>query len=784
MDDWGEIRALFERCLELDPDQRRPLLFAARPEVRIEVGDLLAAHEGGRGLFREGDGGRQLAELASLKHKVGEVVGGCLLVEELGQGGTGTVYRAEQPQPRRSVAIKILSSAFIGPRNRERFQLEIELLSRLRHEGIAQIYSAGFTDLRTGLGEVQVPYYVREFVHDSRTLELWRGEQHRSEREILEVVRQVARAMQHAHERGIVHQDLKPQNVLVGFDGRVKIIDFGSGRLLGESDSQLLASPHRMGTPSYMAPEQFSAESRAADTRIDVHAIGLILFEMFAGSRVFEGDEADARSMEALVCAPSRPSLRERAPGVSRELDAIVSRAIHADPEQRYGGAGALARDLEQYLARGLVDAYGGGLRYQARVWARTNRVAATVTASLLVVAIGLAAAAYGSASRALTAERAVVEASRQQTESAVRSIDLAIHVISRLPTEMGWARSDPQEQQAYWLRVSAENLKLVEDYVPDSASISLALARAHTVLASQRQRLEGVESAKDVATDSLDRAASYLERFVASSASRAEDYLSDCLEFEIGLQSDSSFSGMISLAVAKIALGEGLDLPADSRTSLTMRLSLMTGDRSIKRGDVDGGLAIYREALRSSKKRLPLYKEDKSLPVMLVALHRRTAAIECFRGQQDEARALLEDGLLLAADVPSRLETADLDFETQMSRLMLGALLSRRGQVVEGGRLIEAAKVALEGSEPSLSSRVEHTKALVQLRVAQFLLGQARSSESAVDARTHLEEALAIGTALRWKSSAGLNGDPTLERLMIDREARRIVRSASALLE
>ncbi|MGA1525544.1 MAG: hypothetical protein ACO4CZ_16385, partial [Planctomycetota bacterium] len=161
MEAWGEIRALFERCVDLAPEARRPLLVAARPEVRIEVEDLLDVHDGGEGLFEEGDGGRARRQLADLRPKVGQRIAGFPLLEELGRGGTGTVYRSEQRNPLRPVALKVLSTAFVGPRSRQRFELEVQLLARLNHDGITRIYASGFADLPSGLGVVQVPYYVR-----------------------------------------------------------------------------------------------------------------------------------------------------------------------------------------------------------------------------------------------------------------------------------------------------------------------------------------------------------------------------------------------------------------------------------------------------------------------------------------------------------------------------------------------------------------------------------------------------------------------------------------------
>jgi predicted Ser/Thr protein kinase len=782
MDEWREVRSLFERCLGLDSASRAKLLSGASTAVRTEVEDLLLSHEEGEGLFREGDGGRRLGELAELRPKVGERVGEFVLVEELGQGGTGSVYRAEQSRPRRSVAIKVLSTAFFGPRNQQRFQLEIELLASLRHEGIAQVFSAGFTDLRTGLGEVRVPYYVREFVEDSRTLDRWRAEENRSERDVLRVVLDVARAMQHAHERGVVHLDLKPQNVLIDNSGRVKIIDFGSGRQLSASDSQSNRSTLLAGTPAYMAPEQFGAHIGAADTRIDVYAMGVIAFELLTGVPAFDDNGASARAVELGARSAPRPGLEDHIPGVSRELSAIVATAVHQDPARRYGGAGALVRELECYLDRRAVEAYGGGILYQVRVWARRNRIASLVVASLVGSVLVLGVAVQAKTARALLAERTLLEKSLEETDATVRAIDLAIHAIARLPNAMTYSLHEPNEQRLYWLRLAVENLQLIEDAVPIGRETALALARAYATVARVKSQLEGLVDTTKVVTDAIDRAAEYVDMYAEREPRGDAGGLLDTIEFEIGLDYSGLLSSFLGMTILRAVVQEAPDVKEDHRAGVNLKYLLMQGDRRIRLGDVAGGLALYREELERQRKSMVIIGDDLAYPAALLALRRRVAAIESFQGRGRAARPLLREVGDLFARMPESLHVPGVEYEAAMAQLMLGSSLSQDGEWIEGEALINGAKAKLE-QLGATGDAAAQTTALVRLRVAQFLLDRGRADRGAADAEGVLREAIAIASGLRWRSASGLVGDLSLVRLMLDKESQRIVVQAEEVL-
>jgi predicted Ser/Thr protein kinase len=262
------------------------------------------------------------------------------IVKELGRGGMGVVYQARQTALKRTVALKmILAGAHAGEAELARFRTEAEAVARLQHPNIVQIHEVGERD---GL-----PYFSLEYVDGGSLADQidgtpWPG------RQAAELVEVLARAVDYAHQRGVVHRDLKPQNILLTADGTPKITDFGLAKQLQEQRG-LTRTGAVLGTPSYMAPEQAEGKVKAIGPAADVYGLGAILYELLTGQPPFQAAAALDTLLLVLSADPVAP--RERNPSVSSDLETICLKCLHKEPARRYAAAVELAEDLRCFLA-------------------------------------------------------------------------------------------------------------------------------------------------------------------------------------------------------------------------------------------------------------------------------------------------------------------------------------------------------------------------------------------------------------------------------------------------
>jgi WD40 repeat protein/tRNA A-37 threonylcarbamoyl transferase component Bud32 len=307
----------------------------------------------------------------------GVVIPGYEVLGELGRGGMGVVYKARQAKLNRVVALKmILSGAHAGSAERQRFLTEAEAVARLQHPNIVQIHEIGEAD--------GYPFFSLEFCPGGSLAARLNGTP-LPPAEAAPLVEALARAVQAAHQAGVVHRDLKPANVLLLSDGTPKITDFGLAKKLDDASGQT-ASGAIMGTPSYMAPEQAEGKSKEIGPAADVYALGAVLYELLTGRPPFRAATPLDTVLQVISEEPVPPSrLVAKLP---RDLETICLKCLHKEPRKRYASAAELADDLQRFQKGEPIRARPVGRAERAWRWCRRNPVVAGLTATAVLLAV------------------------------------------------------------------------------------------------------------------------------------------------------------------------------------------------------------------------------------------------------------------------------------------------------------------------------------------------------------------------------------------------------------
>jgi serine/threonine protein kinase len=299
------------------------------------------------------------------------------LLEEIGRGGQGVVYRAHQKSLNRTVALKVIG---LGPWATEvhlkRFRREAEAAASLDHPFIVPIHEVGERD--------GCCYFSMNFVEGGQLDEVVRGAP-MSIRQAPELIAKVARTVHYAHEHGILHRDIKPGNVLLDANGEPHLTDFGLARLV-EAESTVTRTLDVMGTPSYMAPEQAAGNNAAVSKATDVYGLGAIFYELLTGHPPFAGGTTFETVRLVLDTEPRAPRLIN--PKVDRDLSTICLKCLEKDPQRRYSSALALAEDLEHWLKHEPIRAKRSGFFTHARKWVRRKPAVAVLSAALVALAL------------------------------------------------------------------------------------------------------------------------------------------------------------------------------------------------------------------------------------------------------------------------------------------------------------------------------------------------------------------------------------------------------------
>jgi len=403
----GELAEIYRLVNETPEAERDALLDSAcngDAEARAEIERLLGEHEI-----------PSAAELLQRDCSV-DSIGPHRIVRRIASGSMGDVYEAQQTEPRRRVAIKVLRHEALNEKALARFHREAEILARLKHPGIAHIHAFGST-------RDERPYIVMELIEGPqithRACDLTLGER-------IERVAKVCDAVDYAHRNGVIHRDLKPANVLVTSDGDPKVLDFGVARSITADITQTLDGSV-IGTLAYMSPEQ--ARGAGVDTRSDIYALGVLAHEIIAGRHPMDGGGA-AVTLRALVTSEELPC------DVKGDLGVVIAKAMSVEADHRYPSAAGLAQDLRRAAQGEPVHAspphpYRIIRRFMARQWLPVSLAIAVVVA----LAVGYVIALRGEESALRLAARAEVRVA----EAALRDDDpsLALHHLRRVPERL-----------------------------------------------------------------------------------------------------------------------------------------------------------------------------------------------------------------------------------------------------------------------------------------------------------------------------------------------------------
>jgi eukaryotic-like serine/threonine-protein kinase len=338
------------------------------------------------------DASREDAHVAPMLKEFGDYE----LLEEIGRGGQGVVFRARQKSLNRTVALKVIGlGQWASKAHLKRFRREAEAAASLNHPCIVPIYEVGERD-----GSC---YFSMQFVEGGQLDEVVRpaaadsscGEREPIPiREAVELIAKVARTVHYAHEHGILHRDIKPGNILLDAEGEPHLTDFGLARLL-ESESTITRTLEVMGTPSYMAPEQAAGENTKLTNATDVYGLGAVLYQLLTGHPPFAGGTTYETIRLLLDTEPRQPRLLNRK--VDRDLSTICLKCLEKDPTRRYASALALSEDLERWLKHEPIRARRTGLLIRARKWVQRKPAIAALVAVSIALAAGLGGAIWKS---------------------------------------------------------------------------------------------------------------------------------------------------------------------------------------------------------------------------------------------------------------------------------------------------------------------------------------------------------------------------------------------------
>lgn len=436
--DLDEVLAAYLLSVENGEHPNRAAFIADHPQLADELREFFANHDRIAELAQPLNTTKSERVVNPVPMKI-RYFGDYEIVEEIGRGGMGVIYKARQKSLDRVVALKMLLDGGLESRlDVQRFRIEAEAAAGLDHPHIVPIYEVGSHEGRQ--------YFSMKLVEGGNLSQRVANNPFPS-REAARLMVTIALTVHYAHQRGILHRDLKPANILLDVAGEPMVTDFGLATRV-ERENELTLTGTVLGTPSYMAPEQAAGQTRSLTTATDVYGSGAVLYSMLTGRPPFVGQN----SLEILSQVREREPLRPSAiaPQVGRDLDTICLKCLEKDPARRYPSAEALAADLQRWLQGEPIAARSTGPLERAAKWVRRNPVAAALAVVSIVATFAVVIASVGRKYNAqLATINSSLEAANQRLETATSQLQSTLQILQKEKDEADKHRKRAKEAES-----------------------------------------------------------------------------------------------------------------------------------------------------------------------------------------------------------------------------------------------------------------------------------------------------------------------------------------------
>ena len=655
-------------------------------------------------------------------------IGKYRILSLIGEGGMGSVYKAEQDSPRRTVALKVIKAGVASGRLLHRFEIEAQILGKLDHPGIATIYEAG----TFGEGRGAQPFFAMEFIEGRELLD-YADSKKLGTRERLKLLAKIAEAVQHAHQKGVIHRDLKPGNILVNKDGQVKILDFGVARVT-DADIQTATMQtdigQLIGTLPYMSPEQASGNPDDLDTRSDVYALGVIAYELLTGQMPYDLRQKMIHEAVRVIQHDEPRSLSTVNRTFRGDIEIIVGKALTKEKDRRYQSASALAEDIKRYLHNEPIEARPPSTWYQLSKFSKRNKALVAGVAAVLVVSV----------------------------LGAVISVNFALGEAAQKELAIENANAAREAQQAAELAQAeeakrSEELKLVANFQseqlgeidPQMMGVNLRRSLIDSVPEDQQARVESSLSPinfTSIALQTLEE--NIFQRTIDAINNQFEDQPLVRAGLLQSVSNTATTTGLYALATSPqtIALELYRSELGDEHPSTLMSAASM-GRLLMLKGKIYEAEPYYQEALDGQRRVLG---ENDPITIAMTGFMGELLQAQ---GRLDEAQSLYEEAL-----EKSRQTLADDDPEHLRILSLMGSILQARGELVEAEQYyLEALagyrRVKNDQNTNILSSLANIGSLQIDLgnyQEAEQYLREGLSMSRAIHGNEHLNTIAAIG--------------------------------------